>query len=63
MAAGWRGEQYGDRWRVVRICHDGFRAYFAPSGDPDLDCYQTEAAALEMAATLNALDAEDCLRS
>jgi hypothetical protein len=36
---------------------------FCPTGEPDLDRFQTEAAALQMAATLNALDAEDCLRA
>lgn len=63
MANGWRIERDGDRWRVVRVCDDGYRVPFAPSGDPELDRFQTEAAALQMAATLNALDAEDCPRA
>jgi hypothetical protein len=63
MTHDWRIERDGDRWRVVRLCDDGYRAVFSPAGDPDLDRFQTEAAALRMAATLNALDAEDCPRA
>jgi hypothetical protein len=58
MAHDWRAEQDGSGWRVVRLCDDGYRVVFAPSGDPELDVYHTEAAAMSMAATLNALDAE-----
>jgi hypothetical protein len=63
MPDHWRIERDGDRWRVVRLCDDGYRTVFSPSGDPDLGRFQTEAAARHMAATLNALDAEDCLRA
>lgn len=63
MAHDWHAEQDGGRWQVVRLCDDGYRAVFAPSGDPELDRYETRAAALWMASTLNAMDAEDCLRT
>ena len=63
MTHGWRAELDGDRWLVVRVCDDGHRSVFAPAGDPQLDSFETEGAAVEMAATLNALDAEDCLRA
>jgi hypothetical protein len=57
-----RGRQFGpgeNLWKEGV----GYRAVFSPSGDPDLDRFQAEAAALQMAATLNAFDAEDCVRA
>jgi hypothetical protein len=63
MAHDWRVERDRDRWRVVRICDDGYRVVFAPSGDPGMDAFETKAAACQMATTLNALDAEACHRA
>jgi hypothetical protein len=63
MVHDWHVEREGERCRVVRLCNDGYRAVVSPSGDPDLDRFETEAAALQMAGALNALDAEDCLRA
>lgn len=62
MAHDWRVERDGARWRIVRVCDDGYKAVFSPAGDPELDRFETRAAALQMAATLNAMDAEACFR-